>query len=334
MYSNPKDLAIVIPAYKAEFLGRTLESLSSQTDKRFSVYVGDDASPQPLEEIVARYSSVLDVTYHRFDTNVGGDNLGKQWERCLRLMQGETFFCLFSDDDVMEPTCIERFYEAVEAHPDGDVFHFDIDIVDSMECVIKHCTPYPSFLSASDFLRQLYTYQIDARMPEFIFRAKHFRQSGGVIEFDLAYRSDNAIVLASGWQRGICTVKGAKVLWRDSGMNISSAKNTGLAVRRVLASIRFFSWLETFYEDRRSPCPFNQGERLELLLLEIAQLKTLISRKEMYAILKRIPVVKSDASAYWRCRIYLMTRLHRGRKNYKFYSFIEAYCLKPYSRNK
>ena len=39
-------LAIVIPYFKLTFFEATLQSLANQTDKRFKVYIGDDASPE------------------------------------------------------------------------------------------------------------------------------------------------------------------------------------------------------------------------------------------------------------------------------------------------
>lgn len=39
-------LAIVIPYYKLTFFEETLQSLANQSDKRFKVYIGDDASPE------------------------------------------------------------------------------------------------------------------------------------------------------------------------------------------------------------------------------------------------------------------------------------------------
>ena len=37
-------LAIVIPYFKLTFFEETLQSLANQTDQRFKVYIGDDAS--------------------------------------------------------------------------------------------------------------------------------------------------------------------------------------------------------------------------------------------------------------------------------------------------
>lgn len=42
---NYDRLAVIIHAYKCEFLAEILTSLSEQTVQRFNVYIGDDASP-------------------------------------------------------------------------------------------------------------------------------------------------------------------------------------------------------------------------------------------------------------------------------------------------
>lgn len=55
-------IAIVIPAYKCRFLRQTLDSIVVQTCRSFTVYIGDDASPQNLKEIVSDYADMsIDV---------------------------------------------------------------------------------------------------------------------------------------------------------------------------------------------------------------------------------------------------------------------------------
>ena len=65
-------IAIVIPAYKCRFLRQTLDSIVVQTCRSFTVYIGDDASPQNLKEIVSDYADKMNIVYRRFDTNLGG----------------------------------------------------------------------------------------------------------------------------------------------------------------------------------------------------------------------------------------------------------------------
>ncbi len=48
-------LAIVIPYYKLTFLEATLLSLANQTDQRFKVYIGDDASPEDCTPLLEKY---------------------------------------------------------------------------------------------------------------------------------------------------------------------------------------------------------------------------------------------------------------------------------------
>ena len=52
-------LAIIIPAYKPDYLEETLESLTKQTNKDFKIYIGDDASPFYLENIVELFIDTL-----------------------------------------------------------------------------------------------------------------------------------------------------------------------------------------------------------------------------------------------------------------------------------
>lgn len=61
-----KQLTIIIPAYKSTFLRETLDSFVRQTNKNFTIYLGDDASPYNIKEIVDDYTDKLSIFYHRF----------------------------------------------------------------------------------------------------------------------------------------------------------------------------------------------------------------------------------------------------------------------------
>lgn len=63
MISMEEKIAIVIPAYKCRFLRQTLDSIVVQTCRSFTVYIGDDASPQNLKEIVSDYADKMNIVY-------------------------------------------------------------------------------------------------------------------------------------------------------------------------------------------------------------------------------------------------------------------------------
>lgn len=50
-------LAIVVPYYKLIFFEETLRSAPNQTDQRFKVYVGDDASPENFSDVLENYKA-------------------------------------------------------------------------------------------------------------------------------------------------------------------------------------------------------------------------------------------------------------------------------------
>ena len=104
-------LAIVIPYYKITFFEATLASLANQTDKRFKVYVGNDASPEDPFFLLDQYKGRIDFSYYKFENNMGSTSLVKQWDRCLALTEQEEWMILLCDDDTLSESCIADFYK-------------------------------------------------------------------------------------------------------------------------------------------------------------------------------------------------------------------------------
>lgn len=256
-------LAIVIPAFKPDYLEKTLASLAAQSCKDFSVYIGDDDSPSDLYRIVAPFEHAMDIHYTRFSVNLGGQNLVKQWERCIRLCQDEDFVILFSDDDMMEPRCIEAFAD-FRVPDDVDVLHYDINIIDEHDECLRECPDFPETLSSEAFFDMLFRRQITARMPEFIFRRKWLLEKG-IVPFDLAWRSDTATVIHAARSGGILTIAGdqSRVLWRASRKNISGSKL--LARQKNKSNIDFFNWLY----DRHLAIPMSRFYLLKTIVFAL-----------------------------------------------------------------
>lgn len=309
------NLAIVIPAYKALFLEQTLDSLVQQTSKEFVVYIGDDNSPYHLDQIVQKYVGQLNIVYRRFNQNLGGQNLIAQWERCVRLIGDEEYFCLFSDDDLLGTDNVKLLMQTLEdTDREYDVYHYNIDIIDENNRLLKACNDYPPVLSSEDFLYLLYTNQIDARMPEFVFKTATFWAKGGFVYFDLAYTSDNATVVVCAGEKGIYSVQGGKVLWRDSGVNVSSDKDILLMRRRFSAFIDFLNWIEVYYQNLDKVCPLTKDRRLKLILRELVQLSPVVNRDELFVNLKKLNLFTNNSMMYWYCRLRLALRLYKLQK--------------------
>ena len=139
-----RKLAIVLPAYKGRFLKDTLDSIAAQTCQDFTLYVGDDASPEPLQAIVRAYASRIQVVYHRFDDNLGRKDLVAHWERCIALST-EPLVWLFSDDDLMPADGVERVLAAAATTgPDRVMFRLPLQVVDADGRVKFRNRPLPA----------------------------------------------------------------------------------------------------------------------------------------------------------------------------------------------
>lgn len=244
--NKKNNLAIIIPAYKAIYLDKTLESIERQTCKDFNVYIGDDNSPYKLDKIVSKYTQSLNITYKRFDENLGGSNLIAQWNRCINMSSDEEWIWLFSDDDIMGYDCVECFYQEIEKNNGFDLYRFNINVIDSNGNKIKSCK-YPEILSVNSFIKNKLSGKINSYVVEYIFRRKNFINKNGFTVFDLAWNSDDATWIKLGLDKGIKTIQNGKVNWRKSEVNISpNNKDIKIVERKIYANIEYLSWLKSF----------------------------------------------------------------------------------------
>lgn len=248
-------LAIVIPAYKATFLGAALDSIAAQTCKDFTLYIGDDCSPHKLWETVSKYTDRINIVYRRFDDNMGGTDLVGQWERCIAMTQDEPYIWLFSDDDVMEPRCVEALYKTIDNDMGRhDLYHFDIRIIDTAGRLIKDAKEYPNEIDNFSFYRNKMIGGMMSMVVENIFTRKIYEKNNGFKKFDLAWGSDTATWCVFGKRNGFVKIAGAKIMWRKSNENISPDKSLTISDRKMLALCDFYEWASSFFREHLLSC--------------------------------------------------------------------------------
>ena len=232
-------LAIIIPIYKPDFLHEALESLAAQTCQDFTVYVGDDCSPHPLSDIVTPFTKRINLHYTRFEHNLGATDLIGQWERCIGLAKDEEWLWMFSDDDCMDSSCVESFYKMLQLHPQHDLFHYDVTVIESdgQPTTDRHFVKedFPEWLSAKDFLKKRLKYRINSYVVEYVFRRKTLDAIGGFVRFPLAWCSDDATWYKMGKGSGILTIPKARVYWRKSDTNITPNRSSDIQRQKIKA---------------------------------------------------------------------------------------------------
>lgn len=245
-----KKLAIVIPAYKATFLRAALDSIAAQTCQNFTLYIGDDCSPHQLETIVDEYREKINLVYQRFETNLGGNDLVAQWERCIAMSQDEPYIWLFSDDDVMEPGCVEAFFSLPKETRNNYVVHFNIHRIDEKGEIINTPTAYPERMTAKEYLdAKLFQKGIISYVVEFVFPRWIHEKTGGFQNYDLAWGSDFMTWLKFAEAcNGIYSIKNkdVHVRWRSSSENISPDMSRDTQIRKISSQIEVAKCIQNF----------------------------------------------------------------------------------------
>lgn len=249
-------LAIVIPAYKATFLPAALDSVAAQTCQDFTLYIGDDCSPHQLGAIVDEYREKINLVYQRFETNLGGKDLVAQWERCIAMSQGEPYIWLFSDDDVMELRCVEKFLSLPEEIRNNYVAHFNIHQIDEKGFITKTPLLYPERMTAKEYLdAKLFQKGVISYVVEFVFPRWIHEKTGGFQNYDLAWGSDFMTWLKFAEAcKGIYTINNddAHVRWRSSSENISPNKSREIQIRKISSQIEVAKYIQDFL--KRNGC--------------------------------------------------------------------------------
>lgn len=243
-------IAIIIPAYKKDFLRSTLESIAAQDCKDFTVYVGDDASPADIYGIVHSFEDRIDIVYHRFEYNLGRTDLVGHWKRCID-MSDEQWIFFFSDDDRMPPDAVSRVLRAIDEYPQDRFFRFRLGLVDDSDRIIRTNPDFRSeYDTAENILIEYLSGRISSSACEYVFH-RSLTEGDAFVSFPLAWCSDIAIWYKMSSTAGrTVNIKGDPVLWRNaSNVNISST--SGLEDKKAEALALFIRWLGRNYRGKR-----------------------------------------------------------------------------------
>jgi glycosyltransferase involved in cell wall biosynthesis len=241
-----KKLAIVIPAYKANFLEDTLQSIANQTCMDFTLYIGNDASPNNLYDIVSLYENKIDIVYKYFENNLGGKDLISHWNRCIDMSIDEEWIWLFSDDDIMELNCVECFYNELALNSDLELFHFNVKVINDRGLILEESHKFPKKLTVESFFLKRIKYELHSFIVEYVFRRELYLKKDKFQNFDLAWCSDDATWIKFGLEKGIYTISNSSILWRYSDVNISSfVKEKTIVLRKLDSAIQYIKWVES-----------------------------------------------------------------------------------------
>lgn len=217
-------LAIIIPYFKINFFEKTLESLAQQTDQRFQVYIGDDASPNAPTELLEKYQGKFNFTYKRFKDNLGSVSLVKQWERCIAMMKDEEWFMILGDDDVLGENVVETFYKNLpEIEKTAHVVRYSSVLINEKDEKISEEYHHPKLENAIESYCRKLKGESRSSLSEYIFRKESYN-TFGFKDYALAWTTDDRAVIDFSQNKPIYSIN-ALVKVRMSDQNITGKKD-------------------------------------------------------------------------------------------------------------
>lgn len=221
----------------------------------FKLYIFSDGENSDVDEIIKKYQTHDLVTYIKFEKNLGRISLADQWNRCISLVNSEWIW-LFSDDDVADSNCVqELMHELTKSDFSVNLMRFQVGVIDQNKNILKGVEKVNKFQSDIDFVKNRLNSAQSSFACEYVFRRKIWFESGGFVNFPLAWYADDASWIKFSNGTDILTIFSAKVYWRISNVNISGASSKDSSVIKSKACIEYLVWLKKY---------FDQGGRLKI----------------------------------------------------------------------
>lgn len=256
-------LAIIIPYYKLTFFEATLQSLANQSDKRFKMYIGDDASPEDCSALLKKFEGKFDFAYYRFETNLGGISLTQQWERCISLSGDEEWLMILGDDDVLGENIVAEFYKAKQQLDEENINVFKVAsvIINETGKPISEIYKHPPREKAANAYWKHYRGESRSSLSEYVFRRSCYNQYK-FTDFPLAWHADDKAWLDFSQGGILYGCNDALVQVRLSSENISGKKDNIMLKRKArllfLEDIIQNKW-SYFSKEQRSAFLFDFG---------------------------------------------------------------------------
>jgi glycosyltransferase involved in cell wall biosynthesis len=240
--------SIGLPAYKSQYLEEAIQSILNQTYKDFELIILNDASPEPVEEIIKKFNDPR-IRYCKNDKNLGGQDLALCWNLTLRKATGK-YFVLASDDDYYEPVFLEKMAGKVIQYPEVDIFHCRLRLVNASGETLDISSTCNEYEDVLDFMWNRIIKKRNQMLSEFMFKTSALLNIDGFYSIPAGWFSDDITCCMLARANGIVFVNEVLCSWRNSGKNISSSHN--YYYQKMLAAIKFKTWFKDFLNSMES----------------------------------------------------------------------------------
>lgn len=228
---NLVKFSITIPAYKAKFLKKCIDSILCQTYDNFEVIVLNDASPEPIDEIIAGYDDQR-IFYYKNDNNVGAEKVVDNWNKCLDYATGDYIICM-GDDDMLMPDCLQEYYSWIRDYPEIDVFHCRSYIINDEGEKVSLTPSWAKHESVWDNIwHRVYDYR-DHFIGDYLYKRIALVENGKFYYLPMAWASDDITSYIVMREKGVMHIDSPLFCYRRNDMTISNTGNVEIKLKAI-----------------------------------------------------------------------------------------------------
>ncbi len=233
--------SVLVPAFKSRFLAECIESVLAQTYTHLELIIVNDASPENLDEIVARYDDPR-IRYYVNEKNFGAVNVVGNWNKCLSYATGEYVICM-GDDDKLLPCCLEEYRKLMEKYPGLGVYHGWTEMIDELSEVTQIQMPRMEFEDVYSLMYFRFSGRVQY-IGDFLFETKSLKARNGFYHLPLAWGSDDISGFLAA-DKGIANTQTLIFQYRINRETISKSGNTRMKVHSM---IEYWKWVYEFLD--------------------------------------------------------------------------------------
>ena len=259
--------SIAIPAYKKAYLHEAVESCLAQTYGSLEIIIVDDASPEDLGAVVARFSDHR-IRYYRNKKNCGAVNVVDNWNTCLSYTKGDYIICM-GDDDRLLPNCLEEYVGLMEKHPGLGVYHAWTELIDGQSKFITLQQPRPEYETALSLAWNRWNGRNRQYIGDFCFNTQQLREAGGFYKNPLAWASDDITAIRAAIKKGIANTQTPCFQYRVNDRTITNTGSSRIKIEAILQEKKWFEHFIKEQQDKGLPLDSLEHKYLECLNNEL-----------------------------------------------------------------
>lgn len=231
-------ISFIMPAYKAQFIDKAIESIVAQTYSDWELVVVDDKSPEDLCAIVEKYKSDERIRYYRNVENIGGKDLCAQWNHCVKYAKGD-WIVLAADDDVYSPQFCESCVDLMIKHPNIDLIRSRVMQINEDGEICGVDVLLPEYIDMTSYVYYWLIGGMVTCMGNFMFRSDVLSRYG-FVDFPCAFGTDivTPIMLA---KNGVANTSEMLYHFRISDIHLSS--NLSRLHDKAEGIMQLYDWL-------------------------------------------------------------------------------------------